>query len=356
MSSTVMVDRQPQRRDRRRPRQFRRRARSIAGTTVLLSALAVAATGIDPASASTGRDRSPLVSAALSAAPQTAQQAADLGRVNAAALDVEQSIAVVDRVTGELVAVHEGDRVFNAESILKLFTAAFYLLEANGTPDVELAELLRTMIVLSDNGIQSSLWDVDIIPTIAYRYGLPNTTNGPNPSDGTWGSDLITATDQAYFLYRVSQDPLVGPLLMNWMASTAAAGADGFNQAFGFNALGGDHGSKQGWSDPGWSPANLHSVGWTDRYFAAILQTSPTATYATMRATATHTATLIGGVPERFPVVNALRESVGSWSESADLAAFGHSVAKVLRHNDVVSLFGVGRLAAELVRGDDKRC
>ena len=77
---------------------------------------------------------------------------------------------------------------------------------------------------------------------------------------------------------------------------------DGFNQAFGFNALTGDHGSKQGWSDPGRSPVNLHSVGWTDRYFAAILQTSATATYATMRATSTRTAQLIaeaglGGAP-----------------------------------------------------------
>ncbi len=80
---------------------------------------------------------------------------------------------------------------------------------------------------------------------------------------------------------------------MGWMAGTARTGDDGFDQYFGLNAQCGDHGSKQGWSDPGWSPANIHSVGWTERYFTAILQTSASAKYVTMRSTSTHTASLI---------------------------------------------------------------
>lgn len=232
----------------------------------------------------------------------TPEQAVELGAVKADVRQIHQSIAVVDRVTGEVVAAHAGDEVCNAESILKLFTAAFYLVQADGAPDTELADQLREMIEVSDNDIQSSLWSADIIPTITDRYLLTGTENGPNPSAATWGSDQTTANDQARFLYLMSRDPMVGPMLMNWMASTEPTGADGFNQAFGFNVLAGDHGSKQGWSDPGWNPANLHSVGWTDRYFAAILQTSATATYATMRATSTRTAQLIaeaglGGAP-----------------------------------------------------------
>ena len=352
------------RRSQVRHRSLRGRARSIIRTALLVTTLVVATTGFGPVAAAADVDRS--MAAMTTPAPQTAQQAADLGRANAAGQDVEQSIAVVDRVSGELVAVHEGDRVFNAESILKLFTAAFYLLEANGEPDSGLTDQLRTMIEVSDNGIQTELWDVDIIPTIAERYGLPNTTNGPNPSDGTWGSDRITANDQARFLFLMSQDPLVGPHLMPWMASTATTGADGFNQAFGFNVLTGDHGSKQGWSDPGWSPANLHSVGWTDRYFAAILQTSPTATYATMRAAATHTAQLIAVVPESGAAgtggtdaqfdPSTLLAAVFSMAGTDTAASVAHSIAKALRHNDVVSMFGVGRLAAELVRNNDQRC
>jgi hypothetical protein len=93
----------------------------------------------------------------------------------------------------------------------------------------------------------------------------------------------------------MSMDPLVGRQLTTWMRNTAGRGTDGFDQSFGFNALTGDHGSKQGWNDPGWSPANLHSVGWTSKYFAAILQTSPTADYRTMRAASTAAAALIAG-------------------------------------------------------------
>ncbi|HYN72462.1 MAG TPA: hypothetical protein VES60_08155 [Nakamurella sp.] len=43
----------------------------------------------------------------------------------------------------------------------------------------------------------------------------------------------------------------VGRQLMTWMRNTAREGTDRFNQSFGFNALTGDHRSKQGWSDPG---------------------------------------------------------------------------------------------------------
>jgi hypothetical protein len=77
------------------------------------------------------------------------------------------------------------------------------------------------------------------------------------------------------------------------MAATGAAGSDGFNQLFGLNAVAGDHGSKQGWSDPGWEPYNIHSVGWTGQYFVAILQTTYSASSATMRETSTYSATLI---------------------------------------------------------------
>ena len=67
------------------------------------------------------------------------------------------------------------------------------------------------------------------------------------------------------------------------MAASEPTGSDGFDQAFGLNAMTGDHGSKQGWSDSGWSPYNIHSVGWTGRFFVAILQTSYSAGSETMK-------------------------------------------------------------------------
>ncbi|MET0966010.1 MAG: hypothetical protein ABWZ02_06415 [Nakamurella sp.] len=223
----------------------------------------------------------------------TIAQQISTGVTFAAAQDVEQAVAVMDRTTGQLVAGIAGDKAFNSESITKLFTVAYYLVRAGGAPDAGLSEDLRSLIQESNNTVQMDLWQPAVIPTIADRYRLTGTSNSPAESPSTWGSDQITANDLATFLYAASRDPLVGPLLMGWMRGTPATGADGFDQSFGFNALSGQGGSKQGWSDPGWSPANLHSVGWTGRYFAAVLQTSASARYATMRSTSTTTAALI---------------------------------------------------------------
>jgi len=250
------------------------------------------------------------------------QQVAELGPANAATQDIQQSLAIVDRSTGELVAGYGGDEIYNTESILKLFTAVYYLVQSDGAPDADLAAELRSMIVNSDDDIQSALWQWDIVPTIADRYGLTNTSNGPSSSPSSWGSDRTTANDQALFLYRMSLDPMVGPTLMSAMAATEQTGLDGFDQEFGFNALAGVHGSKQGWSDPDWSPANMHSVGWTGRYFAAILQNSATADYATMRATATYTAQLIaaaGGEVSSAPGIDNLGKSIARATKMKNL-------------------------------------
>ncbi|HEY5881159.1 MAG TPA: hypothetical protein VIU11_19760 [Nakamurella sp.] len=213
----------------------------------------------------------------------------------AADQDVRQSVAVIERATGQVVADVDGDDRYNTESITKLFTAAYYLEQAQGAPDADLAADLSRLIAVSDNDVQFSLWQRDIVPTVAQRYGMTATTNAPNASEKNWGSDRTTANDLATFLVRAAQDPSVGPWLLTWMAMAEPTGADGFDQSFGVLALSGSRGAKQGWSDPGWSPANLHSVGWTDRYFIAILQSSDSAAYRTMRATSTHTAQLIGG-------------------------------------------------------------
>ena len=88
-----------------------------------------------------------------------------------------------------------------------------------------------------------------------------------------------------------------------------------------------------------------------------------------MRATSTHTVQLIADVVEPGATGaagatdgadaqltgSALLAAVASWSYS-NTAGFWSIAAKALRTNDVVSMFGVGRLAAELVRNDDRRC
>ncbi len=222
------------------------------------------------------------------------QRVVDQSVAVAAARGVQQSIAVVDRHTGATVARSGGDRQYISESIVKLFTVAYYLVQADGHPDEGMADTLRTMIVRSDDAIESRLWNTDIVPSMAARYGLSHTGNGPRTGPHDWGWELITADDETKFLYEMSQDGEVAPLLLDAMAHVEATGADGFDQSFGLNALPGDHGSKQGWTDIGSSrQIQIHSVGWTDRYFVAILQTSTSASYESLRAESTRASQAI---------------------------------------------------------------
>jgi len=230
-------------------------------------------------------------SATAAAKPMTVR--VEAGVRGAAASGVQQAVTVIDRQTGDILANHNGDDQFNSESITKLFTVAYYLSQVNGVPDGGLADDLRSLIQESNNTVQTYLWRPDIVTTVADRYLLSNTDNSATATANSWGSDQITAKDMATFLYASLQDPLIGPHLTTWMSGTPSTGADGFNQAFGLNTVRGNHGSKQGWSDSGWSPANLHSVGFTDRYVVAVLQTSPTASFATMRSASTATVSLI---------------------------------------------------------------
>ena len=216
-----------------------------------------------------------LLTAAPAAASSAEQQAVDHSVATAAADGIQQSVAVVDRDTGTLVAGSGGDEQYISESIVKLFTVAYYEVKAGGQPEESMAQTLRTMIIHSDDQIESSLWNTDIVPTVAERYGLSSTSNGPKTGPHDWGWELITADDEAEFLYKMSNDPAVAPLLMDAMADAAPTASDGFDQDFGMNALTGDHGSKQ---------------GWTDQYFVAILQTSTESDYETMRAESTQAA------------------------------------------------------------------
>lgn len=275
----------------------------------------------------------PPAAAAPSSAGPVAPAGASLSEVvdervaDAARRGIEQSVAVVDRTTGELLAENGGRQQYISESIVKLFTVAYYLVQADGQPDPELAQRLRTMIVESDDEIESSLWSTAIVPAMAARYGLTDTRNGPRTAPDDWGWELVTADDEATFLYRMSRDPLVAPLLMDAMANVEPTGSDGFDQDFGLDALSGDHGSKEGWTDIGAGPPiQVHSVGWTDHFFVAILQTSDTADDDSMRATATATATAIDavdGAPDGSP-------GAGWRRVGAQVAAATRALAAVL--------------------------
>ena len=195
---------------------------------------------------------------------------------------------------------------------------------------------LRTMIIHSDDEIESSLWNVDIVPAMAARYGLAHTSNGPKTGPHDWGWELITADDEADFLFKMSNDPQVAPLLMDAMANVAPTGSDGFDQPFGLNAVTGDHGSKQGWTDVGSAAqVQIHSVGWTDRYFVAILQTSTDSDYDTMRSTATATARALLDAESADPATVPAPTTVSTAASSATAAADPPAVDNTTQFADV---------------------
>ncbi len=231
------------------------------------------------------------------AACEPTVRATEAAVATASSKGVFSFVSVVDRYDGAVLArTSNADTQVASESIMKLFLAAYYLKSYGGynaTPQ-RIRDQLAFIIQYSDNATTSALFTSSAIPTVAAWYGLPNTTNA-HGNPGYWGAARITAADMARFLYEAGRDPQVGPWLLPTMAGTAAHGSGpdrNWNQAYGLNALQGEHGSKQGWGcDSYWTQPScaIHSVGFTDKYYVAILQLSY-AMPGAMPASATATA------------------------------------------------------------------
>ncbi|MET3807554.1 hypothetical protein ABIB25_004580 [Nakamurella sp. UYEF19] len=219
------------------------------------------------------------LSAALASAALTPAQAVAQANSNAAANGINTHISVTDARTGAVLAQtgNAGTQVAS-ESVVKLMTAAYYLVIVGGYQNQSQSVLdqLSFMIRYSDDQTENDYFTSAAVPTIAARYGMGSTINATDRV-GHWGAVRITARDMTTFLYRAFHDPQVGPWLQPVMAQVAPVGSDGFNQAFGMNSLSGAHGSKQGWgNDQFWTSASnvINSVGYTDRFLVAILQNS----------------------------------------------------------------------------------
>jgi hypothetical protein len=234
------------------------------------------------------------------AAAATPAEAVAAAVATAANRSVTSFISVVDRQSGAVLArTGNADSQVASESIMKLLLASYYLVLYGGyqqTPDA-VKTRLSYMLRYSDNRTTTDLFTDSAIPTIAARYGMSNTTNATDRV-GHWGAARITAADMTTFLYRAAQDAQVGPWLVPVMAQTERTGSGGdaaFDQFFGLNAIGGDHGSKQGWGcDSFWTSPTcaIHSVGYTDTAFVAILQLG-NGYPDPMRAVSTNSAQLI---------------------------------------------------------------
>lgn len=273
---------------------------SQAPTPAMRSAVpaSVAAAAAPTARASTGGS----ILADLAAAPITPAQAVSQAHAEAAANGINDYVSVINRSTGAVLAQSGSGTQVASESIMKLMLASYYLVLVGGYQNQSSGVLsnLSYMIRYSDDATASAYFTSAAIPTMAARYGMRSTINATDRV-GHWGAARITAADMTTFLYRASRDAQVGPWLLPVMAQVAPSGSDGFDQSFGMNSLSGTHGSKQGWGgDQFWTAASnvINSVGYTDRYFVAILQNSysypdparSTSTYAARTIAASRTA------------------------------------------------------------------
>lgn len=217
---------------------------------------------------------------AAAAPAETVPEAIAAAVAHSKSKNVFTYISVVDRQTGLLLGESpDANKRVASESISKLFVAAYWLKKyplAKKMPARMLADL-DVMLRYSDNAATSRLWRNDVVTSVAKRYGLSNTKNAPDRV-GHWGAVQINAHDMAKFMYEAGEDPDVGPWLLWKLAQTAPHGRGGdrnFNQEFGLNALTGEHGGKQGWGlDSFFTVPHgaIHSVGYTDKYYVAILQ------------------------------------------------------------------------------------
>lgn len=281
-----------------------------------------------------------VMTVALAIAPATTAVAATPAEATgdaaafAGARGVTSFISVVDRDSGSVLAqTGNANSQVASESIMKLMLAAYYLVLYGGQaskPDTVKARL-SYMLRYSDDDTASSLFSANAIPTIAARYGMANTINATD-RPGHWGAARITAADMTTFLFRASKDDAVGPWLIPVMAQTAPTGSGtdaGFSQYFGLNALSGDHGSKQGWGcDSFWTSPQcaIHSVGYTDTKFVAILQLG-NGYPDPMRATATYGAQVISASTTRPNPIGAVdwvanpspgKLSIAGWAADPD--------------------------------------
>ncbi|MEJ7649176.1 MAG: hypothetical protein WKF57_09110 [Nakamurella sp.] len=324
-------------------------AGAAAPTTAVITRLAEA-----PAPATAPTMLAALGSAAAATTPQAALNAAV---AQAAARGVRTAAVIADRSTGAVLASVNPDQQIASASLVKLYTAVYY-----GIRNPTLIPSLADMIRVSRDSTQSSLWSTSIVPWVAARYGLTGSANSAASASGWWGTVRVTARDLVRFQYRMERDTAVNGFLPQAMQQAADVGSDGFDQNFGVNALAGS-GSKQGWTTivnyPSSDVYGLHSVGFTSKYYIAILQTASSAVgYQPMRETITATARALAAssvAPPRTPYPKLVRTEATRFVASLYSHVLGRSgTDATLIERLAKGLMSRGQAANAIVRSKER--
>ena len=223
---------------------------------------------------------------------------------DAAGAGVRQSVVVLDRRTGAVLAENAADEPYPALSLVKLMIAADLLdgagqldgsgqqggsdqpdasavgqpggsdlpvASAVGQPDANAVARLTEMISRSDDVTASDLYSAgggaELLERVAERFGLTGTV--PTPDGEYWGNVQTTAADMASLLGSLLADPAAAPAISAMQATTAFA-ADGVDQRFGMGAVP-TAGSKQAWGCCLSGLAGIHSVGFTADRIVVVL-------------------------------------------------------------------------------------
>jgi hypothetical protein len=231
--------------------------------------------------------------------PARIAQATDAAAADGATI----SVAVLDRDTDQMLS-NGNDQLVAIASVAKLFIADDVLSQGSSSPDGtgQLSsadrQALDSMLRSSDDGAAETFWAARggeaIITDVAARYGLTSTVP---PGDGRWWNTVSSASDLVHYYDRLlsGSGGLSGEraqIIVNDLAGSTAAGADGYPQRFGIpdGLYAEPVAVKQGWMccmDGGsWMHLSTGIIG-ADRRYVMVIESLQPSDDATARATIT---------------------------------------------------------------------
>jgi hypothetical protein len=217
----------------------------------------------------------------------------------AAASGATLSVAVLDRVSHQLVS-NGNSQIIATASVAKLFIADQLLLQESRGQTALSAEdhrALDVMLQSSDDGAAERFWGQAggdaIISQVASRYGLTSTTR---PNDGRWWNTVSTAPDLIRY-YDMLLDgsgglpPERADIIVDDLAESTPNGIDGYPQRFGIpdGLYAEPVAVKQGWMcciGADWMHLSTGVIG-ADRRYIMVVESLQASDDATARTTIT---------------------------------------------------------------------
>jgi hypothetical protein len=238
------------------------------------------------------------LAAAATALDGLQARAAQAGN-EAAAHGAKISVAVLDRVTQQLVSTGD-DQLVGIASVAKLFIAdelLFQVSQGKAQLSQQDRRALELMLRSSDDDAAENFWyqlgGPTIITEVASRYGLALTTP---PGDGRWWNTISSPSD----LIRYYNMLLAGSgglstrqadIIITALAASTPTGVDGYPQRFGIpdGLRAQPVAVKQGWMcciGSSWMHLSTGVVG-ADRRYIMVIESLQPSDDATARATIT---------------------------------------------------------------------